>query len=103
MPRGEIKSLLFADGIAVTAATAAPTYVALITDTTGWTGSVNSVTYDVSSYGITSSKDFFWQLQDLSSNNYMQIGAEIDFPTATTVRVTTGDNLPVGTYRLLGR
>ncbi len=105
MARGEIKALVFADGVEVSASSAGPNYTALITDTTGWTGSQTTVTYDLVAlgYDIDDSRSYIWQLQDLAANNYMQVLASIDFPSLTTVRVTVEIPLAVGTYRLLGR
>lgn len=101
MARGEIKALVFASGTTVTPATAAPSTRYRHTDTTGWTGAVTSVTYDVSSF-TDDATTCIWQLQDTAANNYMQIDAEIDFPSATTVRVTVGIALASGTYYLVG-
>lgn len=105
MARGEIKALLFADGVAVTAAVAAPTSVATITDTSGWNGSTATVTYDLSVYSVTDAKAYQWTFQDLSSNSYKVLNPEIDFPSATSIRVTfgTGFEPSAGTYRLIGK
>lgn len=72
-----------------------------VEDTTGWDGSATSVSYDVSSQ-VDNSRAMIWTLKD-NSNDYEQIGAEIDFPTATSVRVTVGIPLAAGTYTLVGR
>lgn len=106
MARGEIKALLFADGVSVTAATLSPQARYYKTDTTGWTGSVSTVTYSVASADdnggtLDNSRLYAWTLKDVAQN-YLQVLADIDFPTATTVRVTVGENLAVGTYVLVG-
>lgn len=69
-------------------------------DATGWTGSTTTVTYDVSSR-FTDARLCLWGLQD-NSNNCKQILCDIDFPTATQVRVTVDMALAAGTYSLVG-
>jgi hypothetical protein len=71
-------------------------------DAVNWDGSETSVSYDVSSQ-VDNARAMIWCLKD-NSNDYEQIGAEIDFPTnTTTVRVTVGIPLAAGTYTLVGR
>ncbi len=105
MARGEIVALVFSDGVATSPASTAPIVAASIVDTTAWTGLVRTVTYDLTAYGITDSKAYIWAFMDLSTNNYKVLNPEIDFPSATSVRVTFGLGFEpdVGTYRLLGK
>jgi methionine-rich copper-binding protein CopC len=70
-------------------------------DAANWTGSATEVTYDVSST-VDDSRRMIWCLKR-NGADYEQIGAEIDFPSATQVRVTVGIPLAAGTYTLVGR
>lgn len=73
-------------------------------DAVGWTGSVASVTYDVSSVfsaGYPAYKAL-WQFQDNSNNRQILQGALISFPSATQVTVAFDNNLAAGTYSLVG-
>lgn len=70
-------------------------------DPTNWNGSQTTVTYDVSST-VNDSRRMIWALKK-NADDYEQILAEIDFPTATSVRVTVGIPLAAGTYTLVGR
>lgn len=74
-----------------------------IEDDTNWDGVITTFTYDVSSNTSDATK-LVWSFQDASDNN-KQMLCEIDFPTATEVRVTFGDDFPpdAGTYNLVGR
>ncbi len=69
-------------------------------DTTGWTGSATTVTYDVSA-DFTDARKGVWQLQKNASNNEI-ILCTIDFTDATHVRVTVDLALAAGTYTLVG-
>lgn len=71
-----------------------------VTDTTGWTGAVSTVTYDVSSI-TDSASSMNWVLKK-SASNEVQVLADIDFPTSTSVRVTVDIPLESGTYILQG-
>lgn len=70
-------------------------------DAVSWDGATSTATYDVSST-VNNAKEMIWCLKD-NSNDYEQVVAEIDFPTNTSVRVTVGIPLAVGTYTLVGR
>jgi hypothetical protein len=70
-------------------------------DPTNWDGVATTVTYDVSST-VNDSRRMIWGLKK-NSADYEQVLAEIDFPTATSVRVTVGIPLASGTYTLVGR
>lgn len=72
----------------------------MFSDTTGWTGAATTITYDVSAR-FADARLAIWTLQD-NSNNRKQILADIDFPSATQVRVTVGIALAAGTYTLIG-
>jgi len=72
-----------------------------VEDAANWDGSQTTVTYDVSGT-VDNSRALNWVLKN-NSNNYMQVGAEIDFPTVGQVRVTVGIELAAGTYTLVGR
>jgi len=110
MARGEIKALLFADGVSVTPATELQrnwTY----DDATGWTGAVTSVTYDLTNTTLlaaspnppSDARKAVWFLKLPSGSNFEQELAKITTPSATSVVVDTGDFvLPAGTYRLVG-
>ncbi len=102
MPTGEIKTLVFADGISVTAPAASAASRVRIVDSTGWNGSVATVTYDVSAYTDDATK-LVWTLKD-SANNSLQVeGIDIDCPSATQVRVTVGTDFKLnGTFVLVG-
>lgn len=100
MAVGEIKALQFIDGITVTAGSPSPSARFTLSDSTGWTGAVSTVTYDVSAT-VSDATLLVWRLKDAANLN-LDIGCEIDNPTATTVRVTTSDPLAAGTYLLVG-
>jgi len=70
-------------------------------DAVNWEGTATTVTYNVSS-SVNNSRALVWALKK-NSDNYLQIKADIDFPTATSVRVTVGIPLAAGTYTLIGR
>lgn len=70
-------------------------------DAINWDGSQTVVTYDVSST-VNNAKRMIWCLKK-NSDDYEQVGAEIDFPTDTQVRVSVGISLAAGTYTLVGR
>lgn len=70
-------------------------------DAVNWDGATSTATYDVSA-SVNSAKRMIWALKD-NSNDYEQIGCEIDFPSDTSVRVTVGIPLAAGTYTLVGR
>lgn len=70
-------------------------------DTTGWTGAVTTVTYDVSSF-TDDARKMVWQFKD-NSNNYEIMVPKIDHPTSTDVRVTFGIAPSNATYTLVGR
>jgi len=100
MAGGEVKMLQFSDGVAVTAPTTIlQTYQEI--DAVNWDGVTKTVTYDVSA-GVADATRMTWQFQDNSNLNRILNGADIDFPTATQVRVTFGVDLASGTYTLLG-
>lgn len=96
MPNGQVEALTFIDGVAVTAGT--PTPSVRYSDDKVWAGETTQ-TFDVSA-SVTDARVLDWSIKD-NANNYMQVLAEIDSPTATTVRVTVGIAL-TGTYRLVG-
>jgi len=110
MARGEIKALLFADGVSVTAATEVQfgwTY----DDATGWDGVATSVTYDLTNGTLlaaspnppSDARKAQWFLKKPSGDNYEQVLAKITTPSATSVVVDAGDFvLAAGTYRLVG-
>lgn len=107
MARGEIKALVQASGVSVTAATASPS--TRVRYTQSWNGTDYQKTEaDVSAF-TDDAKTCVWQFQDVSGNNYGvgssgSGGCVIDFPTATSVRVTFGSDFPPdsGTYYLVG-
>ncbi len=102
MPIGEIKTLVFSDGVVVTAPTPS-TAQFVITDTTGWTGSQTTINYAISTAVPATMPDSRLAQWTLKDANYKQlIGPEIDCPDATHVRVTVDIALPVGTYYLVG-
>lgn len=70
-------------------------------DTTGWTGSVASVTYTISGWADDVRKGI-WQFQDNSNNHQIVQGALISFPSSTQVTVAFDNNLAAGTYTLVG-
>lgn len=70
-------------------------------DASNWTGSVSTVTYDVSA-SVDNAKKMVWQFKD-NTNDYEVLAPEIDFPSDTQVRITFGVNLTAGTYTLVGR
>lgn len=70
-------------------------------DAANWDGSTKSVTYDVSTQGVTNAREMVWQFKD-NSSNYEVMVPTISHPTATQVTITFGINLPVGTYTLVG-
>ena len=99
MARGEITGIVFADGVSVTAGTAAPTLgysTSLV-----WAAETSKGPIDVSSF-TSNARTNIWQLLDTSGADYMQIDAEITTPSATTVTVTVGIPL-TGTYTLVGK
>jgi hypothetical protein len=103
MARGEIKALVLASGVTVTAATAAPSTRARYTQS--WNGTDYQKTEADVSIFTDDAKTCIWELQDVSGNNYGQMqGCVIDFPTSTSVRVTFGEDFPPasGTYYLVG-
>lgn len=68
-------------------------------DASGWTGSVATVTYTVSSE-MSDARRAVWVFKN-NSNAYEQLAVEITM-TQTQVTVTAGFNLPAGTYTLVG-
>jgi hypothetical protein len=68
-------------------------------DSTGWTGSVTSITY--SSIPVQNVKNMIWQLQQNATNNKI-ILCDISFPSTTSVTVSVDIALPAGTYTLVG-
>lgn len=97
---GEIRQLTFAVGVSVTAPTTAfQSYEE--TDAVNWDGATSTVTYDVSA-SVSDARSMIWVLQDGNNDRQPLQGADIDFPSATQVRVTFGLNIPSGTYYLLG-
>lgn len=98
MTVGEVKTLLFADGVVVTAPSPV-TVGKTITDTTGWTGSATSVTYTVTSADVPDARTTVWIFKNSS---YKQILADISSADATHVTVAVDEPLPAGTYYLTG-
>lgn len=99
MATGEIKTLLFSDGVSV----ATPTPVSsgkTLTDTAGWNGTTTtSVVYDVTSLNLPDATQAFWVFLDSTRK---QIFPDVA-PTGTQqVTVTAGEVLPSGTYYLMG-
>lgn len=76
--------------------------VVKVVDTTGWNGSVEFVSYDVTAYNVDA-RDMHWQLKD-NSNSYVNSGGDITHTSATNVTVTMGTGMPpaAGTYTLIG-
>lgn len=70
-------------------------------DTTGWTGAVTTVTYNVPANEVPDVKKLNWQLHD-NANNEKIVLADIDFPSASQVRVSVDIALAAGTYTLVG-
>lgn len=103
MARGEILSLVFSDGVETDPAATAPISAAVIVDATGWNNVATTITYDLTTYGVTDGRDYFWSIQGLPANFNRQEFAQFDFPTATSLRVTVSDPLPAGTYTILGK
>lgn len=70
-------------------------------DTTGWTGAVATITYDVSA-DCTNARKMVWSFKDVAGDYEQMVGASITFPTATDVKITFDTPIPVGTYALVG-
>lgn len=98
---GEIKKLLFSEGVSVTAPGLLFRQSYFEADAVNWDGVVKTVTYDVSS-SVTDATKMLWQFQDNANNNRILTGADIDFPSATQVRVTFGVSIASGTYTIVG-
>lgn len=112
MARGEIKALAFADGVAVTAATAAPAGLSYyLTDASTWNGTAYEKTYDLTTADdngntIADAKAMIWTLKGPSGGNYeTQSGFVVTHPSATQVKIAFGAGFPPasGTYYLVGR
>lgn len=97
MPRGEVKKLYFADGVATTAAVqqsySRKIDVVLTAET--------SKTVDVSTIAADA-RDMIWQLKKPLADNYEQILCTITTPTATSVVLDFGGFAKTGTFILLG-
>lgn len=102
---GEVKTLVFADGVTVTAPTQVQSQ-AYFTDTTGWTGSVTSITYTLSAANqsrVPDARLATWVVKkDNAGQPGEQILAQISCPSATQVTVTVDEPLPFGTYYFFG-
>lgn len=97
MTTGEVKTLLFSDGVTVSP----PTQVQVanqITDTTNWNNTQTTVTYDTSAL-MPDARLATWTLKNSS---YKQVQADISSADATHVTVTVDEPLPSGTYYLFG-
>lgn len=97
MPRGEIKGLVQATGVVLTAGTLAP--ATGFRQSMTWTAET-AKTVDVSAF-TSDARGNQWMLQN-GAGNFLQELAEITTPTATTVTVTVGIAL-TGTYYLVGK
>ncbi len=95
---GRIKQLAFSEGVVVSAPPTPSPVGVQVTVSAGWDGSTTTNTYTVSSY-VADARLVSWTLKD---GNYKQIGAEIDSPSSTQVRITADVPLGAGTYYLFG-
>lgn len=99
MAIGEVKTLVFADGITVAAPTPSPAS-RVITDSSNWTSSTKTITYDVSSIvGTSDAADWTWFFKD--STKTLE-GADCTPTDATHVQVNCGVAPGAGTYYLWG-
>lgn len=98
MATGEVRTLLFSDGVNVATPTPVPT-AKTITDSSGWTGSVTTITYDVSSLGLPDATAALWFFMNSAKK---QIGADVTPTDTTHVQVSVDEKLPAGTYYLMG-
>lgn len=99
---GEIRAVTFAVGVETSAPTISFQTFEYEDDSGNWDGFTATVTYDVSD-SISDARKMIWSFQDTTANNRRQLqGADIDFPSATQVRVTFGLSIPSGTYWLIG-
>lgn len=107
--RGEIKALLFSDGVEVTEAVDAPVGASyFLTDDSGdWDGVEYEKTYDVTQEDdngnvVGNAKEMIWAFK---SGTEDLTGYKITYPSSTQVRVTFGEAFPpdAGTYFLVGR
>ena len=100
MTTGEVKTLLFADGIVVADPTPVQSAKRLPADTTNWNGATTTqVVYDVSSLNFPDAHDCLWFFTDGTNT---QIGAKVTPTGNQEVTVTTGEVIPSGTYYLMG-
>ncbi len=102
MARGEIKALVFAEGVEVEAPEAAPS--TRFRQSMAWNGTDYTKTVDVSAF-TDSAKTCIWMMQDIDANSSAQLtGYVVDFPSADEVRITFGSDFPPasGTYYLVG-
>lgn len=102
MARGEILTLVLAEGVIITGGTAVAPGSGIITidDATTWDGVVTSHTYDLSSYDIDDGTKAQWSFNKLvSAGKYEHVLAEIQ---AEAAQVTVKGNIPANTYRLIG-
>lgn len=97
---GEVKTLVFASGVSVAGGAVPISYY--LSDTTGWTGSVSEVAYDVSDQSISESYKMIWELRDPNAS-YVNMGGVVTHTSGTNVTITFMENLAVGTYILIGR
>jgi len=98
---GEIKTLEFSEGVSVVSPVTIFQFFELEDDSGDWDGATSTKTYDVSAT-ISDARKMDWSFQDAANNRRVLQGADIDFPSATQVRVSFGVNIPSGTYWLIG-
>lgn len=99
MAKGEVRALVFADGVSVSAASDTPMVQPI---DFAWTLAATYMLVDVSAY-VTDARQYNWRLSKPSGNNYEQVDVKITKPDANTVRLDAGDfALDPGTYRLNG-
>ncbi len=107
MARGEIKALLFDDGVSVGSTPTAPSsFFFSLTDSTNWNDVQTQVSYNVAAGDdngnvVTEARVMLWTLYKGSTRQRMDF--DLDFPDATHVRITVGIPLAAGTYYLVGR
>lgn len=98
---GEIKTLQFAEGVAVDPPTLVYQTYYLEDDTT-WDGAETTGIYDVSDQGILEAHKMTWALKD-PTDSYRIVGGDVTHTSGTNVTFTFIEPLPAGTYILVGR
>lgn len=99
MAVGEVKTLVFADGVTVAAPTSSPVGISfdVVMDVT-----VVTKTVDVSAQ-VSDATKTAWTLKKPSGSDYEQMpGVKITTPTTGSVQLDTEIAFDAGTYRLVG-